>query len=180
MVLKPDPPPGILDPVCGGGEGEMGFSAAQAQDPVRDGASQAQQAWRSVSGLARRVEAELRERLRREFGMSLARFEALAALHRADRGLRMRDLADALVTSNGNVTVLVEALVADALVARTIDDGDRRAAVIELTTRGRETFSAVAEAHAAWVADLLAGLAPDDLDRLAALAAAARKGCPAR
>lgn len=158
----------------------MGFSAARAQDPVRDGASQAQQAWRSVSALARRVEAELRERLRREFGMSLARFEALAALHRADRGLRMRDLADALVTSNGNVTVLVEGLVADALVARTIDDGDRRAAVIELTTRGRETFAAIAKAHATWVADLLAGLAPDDLDRLAALADAARKGCPAR
>lgn len=158
----------------------MGFSAGQAQDAVRDGAPQAQSAWASVSGLVRRIEAELRDRLRREFGMSLARFETLAALHRADRGLRMRDLADALVTSNGNVTVLVEALVADALVARTIDDGDRRAAVIELTVRGRETFSAVAEAHAAWVTELLAGLAPDDLGRLAALAAAARAGCPAR
>lgn len=155
----------------------MGFSAAQAQDAAWDGATQAPlAAWRSVSGLTRRIEAELRDRLRREFGLSLARFEVLAALERVDHGLRMRDLADALVTSNGNVTVLVEALVADALVARTIDDGDRRATVVELTVKGRETFAAIAGAHAAWVAELLSGLDPTELDRLGALAAAARKG----
>lgn len=129
--------------------------------------------WLRLAGLARRIEAELRDRLRREFGWSLPRFEVMSALHRADSGLRMTELAATLVVSNGNVTALVDALAAEGLVARAPDRGDRRVSIVRQTRRGRAAFAAIAAAHEGWIDEIFAGLDRADLDRLDALTDAA-------
>lgn len=127
--------------------------------------------WLQMLRVTRHVEAQLRERLRREFGTTLPRFDVLAALDRAPEGLSMTELSRALKVSNGNVTGIVDRLVADALVTRARGAHDRRSSRVALTAAGKEQFARMARVHASWIDEILAPLGPDDtatLDRLLA------------
>jgi DNA-binding MarR family transcriptional regulator len=145
-----------------------------AEAPVSAGSRARLRAWLQLLKLTRGVEAELRERLRREFGWTLSRFDVLAVLARAEAGMRMSDLAGALVVSNGNVTALVDALAVDGLVVRVRDDNDRRASIVRLTGTGRESFAAIAAVHAGWIDELLGGIDPAGAEALAATLQSAR------
>jgi DNA-binding MarR family transcriptional regulator len=118
--------------------------------------------WVRLLRLSRSIEGELRERLKARFATTLPRFDVMAALWRAPGGMMMSELSRFLLVSNGNVTGIVERLVADGLVERTTRDGDRRASIVRLTAAGRAAFAAMAEAHAAWIDELLGGIAPAD------------------
>ena len=83
------------------------------------------------------VERNVDQMLKREFGSSLARFDVLAQLERAPDGLRMGELSAATLTSNGNVTWLVDALEAEGHVRRKTSPDDRRATVVRLSASGR-------------------------------------------
>lgn len=111
--------------------------------------------WLKILKVSRRIEGELRERLRSEFGSTLPRFDVMAALDRAKDGLRMSDLSSVLKVSNGNVTGIVDRLVADGLVERLAVKGDRRAMTVRLTKQGQKEFSTLASVHESWVNDLL-------------------------
>ncbi|WP_417485748.1 MarR family winged helix-turn-helix transcriptional regulator [Maricaulis sp.] len=104
------------------------------------------------------IERELRTRFQREFGVSLSRFDALAALDRAETGLLMGELSERLLVTNGNVTGLISRMVADGLVTRTALEKDRRRFRVDLTEAGRATFTIMAKAHADWLADIFANL----------------------
>jgi DNA-binding MarR family transcriptional regulator len=101
------------------------------------------------------IERELRERLRVEFDTTLPRFDVMAALHRDEEGLNMSELSGVLRVSNGNVTGIVDRLVADGLIVRVPVEGDRRAMIVRLTRKGRAHFSELAEAHETWVNEML-------------------------
>jgi DNA-binding MarR family transcriptional regulator len=75
------------------------------------------------------------------------------------------------MVSNGNLTGLVERLVASGHVARRASEIDRRAQIISLTKSGRAEFRAMAGAHETWVADMFAGLNRDGVERLMELLA---------
>lgn len=60
------------------------------------------------------VERVVDSTLKREFGSSLPRFDLLAQLHRAPDGLRMGELSERILVTNGNVTWLVAALEREA------------------------------------------------------------------
>lgn len=110
--------------------------------------------WLKILKVSRRVESELRERLRSEFGSTLPRFDVMAALDRLEDGLRMSDLSGVLKVSNGNVTGIVDRLVADGLVERLAVEGDRRAMAVRLTKQGRDAFGELARVHEDWVNEL--------------------------
>lgn len=120
------------------------------------------------------VEGELRERLKREFDTTLPRFDVLSALYRERDGMLMSDLSRFLLVSNGNVTGIVERLVADGLVQRTAREGDRRAFVVRLTEDGVARFEAMAAAHESWIADLLGEIEETDAKTLSAMLKAFR------
>lgn len=120
--------------------------------------------WIRMLRATRRIEAELRERLREEFSTTLPRFDVLAALHRRPDGLRMSELSRMLMVSNGNVTGIVDRLVADGMVSRAPIEGDKRATLVSLTPEGREGFEAMAEAHEAWISELFARLGQDEIE----------------
>jgi len=113
--------------------------------------------WLRLLKVSRRIEAELRENLRSEFGSTLPRFDVMAALSRYDEGLKMSELSGVLRVSNGNVTGIVDRLVADSIVVRVPVPGDRRASVVRLTQKGRHEFSRQATAHEGWIDQLLRG-----------------------
>ena len=104
------------------------------------------------------VERSVDQMLKREFGSSLARFDVLAQLHRATGGLRMGELSEATLTTNGNVTWLIAALEAEGHVRRRTAPDDRRATVVRLTASGRRHFTTMAREHEALIARLFAGL----------------------
>jgi DNA-binding MarR family transcriptional regulator len=112
--------------------------------------------WLRLLKVQRRIEGRLRERLRDEFGSTLPRFDVLAALSSAGKGLRMSELSGILKVSNGNVTGIVDRLVTDGYVKRGPDENDRRATNVCLTKAGEQHFDILAVAHEGWLSDLLA------------------------
>lgn len=111
--------------------------------------------WLRILKVSRFIEREVRERLRVEFETTLPRFDVLAALYRSESGLNMSELSTVLRVSNGNVTGIIDRLVADGLVTRAPVENDRRALIVRMTANGRAGFSEIAKAHQGWVSDLL-------------------------
>jgi DNA-binding MarR family transcriptional regulator len=111
--------------------------------------------WIRILRTARAIEAEVRERLRVEFGVTLPQFDVMAALERKPAGMKMSELSRFLMVSNGNVTGIIDRLAADKLVTRKAPDDDRRAIVVRLTPQGASQFATMAKAHESWVNTLL-------------------------
>jgi DNA-binding MarR family transcriptional regulator len=108
------------------------------------------------------IEKRVKRGLAEQFGTTLPRFDVLASLDRAEAGLSMGALSQALLVSNGNVTGLVQTLVRDGDVAISAAPGDRRTAIVVITPAGKARFREMAAAHHGWIADLFEGLDADD------------------
>jgi DNA-binding MarR family transcriptional regulator len=123
--------------------------------------------WIRLLRASRTIEAELRERLKRDFDTTLPRFDVMAALYRAPEGMLMSDLSRFLLVSNGNITGIVDRLVSDGLVTRSRRNGDRRTSMVRLTEEGTALFRRMAAAHEAWIGELLGGVSEEETRRLA-------------
>jgi DNA-binding MarR family transcriptional regulator len=113
--------------------------------------------WLRLLRATRAMESDLRERLRVQFGITLPQFDVMAALYRKADGITMTELSRMLIVSNGNVTGIIDRLVADRLVTRRPAAGDRRSFLVRLTPKGEQQFGVVAKAHQEWVDRLLSG-----------------------
>ena len=122
--------------------------------------------WLRLVRAARAIEAELRERLRRQFSLTLPQFDVLAALARKPDGITMTQLSRMLIVSNGNVTGIVDRLVADRLVARQPAPNDRRSFLVRLTPKGQAQFAAVARAHEQWIDRILSEFGGDEAEAI--------------
>jgi DNA-binding MarR family transcriptional regulator len=129
--------------------------------------------WIRLLRTTRTVEAELRERLRTEFGSTLPRFDVMSALSRHGsnnaHGMKMSELSRMLMVSNGNVTGIVERLAEEGLLLREADPDDKRAARVKLTRKGNAEFERQAAAHQQWLNECLAGISAADSAEIAAL-----------
>ncbi|MEQ1690550.1 MAG: MarR family winged helix-turn-helix transcriptional regulator [Gemmatimonas sp.] len=108
------------------------------------------------------IARELGSALKREFGSSLPRFDLLAQLDRAPKGLRMGELSERILTTGGNVTWLVRALESDGYVSRRVSADDKRATVVRLTPTGRRHFAAMARSHEGWIIAMFSALPSAD------------------
>jgi DNA-binding MarR family transcriptional regulator len=117
------------------------------------------------------IEGEVRRRLRDAFDVTLPRFDLMAQLDKAPNGMTLGELSRRMMVSNGNVTGLAERLVEQGLLDRRASPTDRRAQLVSLSAEGRRVFRTMARAHEDWIADIFAGLTPDDIDTLMALLA---------
>lgn len=130
--------------------------------------------WLRLLRTTREIEAELRDRLRVGFDTTLPRFDVMAALERSPQGLTMTALSRQLLVSNGNITGIVDRLVADGLAIRLSNARDRRTSFVRMTPKGARTFAAMARQHERWIDARLGTLSPADLDQLDVLLARAR------
>ena len=119
--------------------------------------------WLRLLRTTRHIEAEIRERLRLQFDTTLPRFDVMSALARSGTGLTMGKLSRELLVSNGNVTGIVERLVADGQVLRVTTAKDRRTTLVRLTPQGVQQFEVMAVVHQAWIAEILGDIAPADV-----------------
>lgn len=131
--------------------------------------------WLGLLRSTRHVEAVLRSRLRDQYGMTLSQFDVMAALHRSG-GMIMTEVSAALMVSNGNVTGIVDRLVEDGLVIRSMRGGDRRTSSVRLTAKGKRRFERVARKHEEWIDELLGGLDRKEMATLIPALARIRNG----
>jgi DNA-binding MarR family transcriptional regulator len=136
--------------------------------------------WLRLLGVSRGIENGLRERLRVHHGTTLPRFDVLAAIHRSKDGLKMSDISSVLRVSNGNVTGIVDRLVAEGLAVRLPVEGDRRATIVQLTPRGAKEFAVLAAAHETWVNELLGSITSAEASRMITALQALRDNIEAR
>jgi DNA-binding MarR family transcriptional regulator len=117
------------------------------------------------------IENEVRRRLRDTFAVTLPRFDLMAQLERAPGGMTLGELSQRMMVTNGNVTGLVDRLVAQGLLRRRPSPTDRRAQIVSLTAEGRRTFRTMARHNADWVAGIFADLSLSEMDELMRLLA---------
>ena len=122
--------------------------------------------WLRLLACSTDIETEIRKRLRAQFGITLARFDYLAQLHRHPDGLRMSALSRYLMVTGGNVTGLTDELEKDGMVQRDAEPGDRRSVRVALTPKGRKVFERMASEHEGWVVELLGGVAETERHQL--------------
>ena len=133
---------------------------------ARKGDHQALRLWLRLLSCTVQIENKVRLRLRREFNMTLPRFDLMAQLERSPGGLRMSELSRRLMVSGGNVTGITDQLERQHLVTREACPGDRRALTVRLTFNGRKLFAAMAVRHEQWIIELLGGLSRDEKEAM--------------
>jgi DNA-binding MarR family transcriptional regulator len=124
--------------------------------------------WLRLLRATRGIESELRERLRKEFDVTLPQFDVMAALARKEDGMSMTELSRSLMVSNGNVTGIIDRLTAEKLVLRQAPANDRRSYIVRLTPKGAAHFAGMAKAHEAWIDGLLSEIGATESDALIA------------
>jgi DNA-binding MarR family transcriptional regulator len=130
--------------------------------------------WVRLLRAVRPIESELRRRLAREFGFTLPKFDVMAALARREAGMTMTEVSRLLMVSNGNVTGLVDRLVAEGLVMRIANEKDRRATFVRMTRKGLRLFETMAAAHERWVSEILASFRDEQSESMIGLLEALR------
>ncbi len=122
--------------------------------------------WLRLLSCSTQVETALAKRLRAEAGITLARFDFMAQLHRHPDGLTMSVLSRYLMVTGGNVTGLADELEKEGLVARTADPNDRRTSRVSLTRKGRKLFDRLAAEHESWIVAMFVGMPKSEMTQL--------------
>jgi DNA-binding MarR family transcriptional regulator len=130
--------------------------------------------WLRLFSCKELIEAEVRRRLRETFSITLPRFDLMAQLDRAAKGMTLGELSQRMMVSNGNVTGLVDRLVEQGLIERRPAPNDRRAQIVSLTVEGRRFFRALARANGDWIGDLFSDLSANEIEMLMRLLAKAK------
>ena len=112
--------------------------------------------WLRLLSCTMAIEKEVQRRFA-ERGATLPRFDVMAALDRHGE-MKLGELSQSLLVSNGNVTQLVQKLVQDGQVELRKPPADRRASIVRLTPHGQVEFAGLAAAHHDWIDGLLAGM----------------------
>ena len=144
----------------------LGAESIGLEGRVASDDHQSLKVWLRLLSCSTQIETEIRKRLRTEFGMTLARFDYLAQLHRHPDGLRMSALSRYLMVTGGNVTGLTDELEKDGLVERVAEPDDRRSYRVSLTRKGTKTFEKIAAVHEGWVIAIFAGMSAPQKSQL--------------
>jgi DNA-binding MarR family transcriptional regulator len=139
------------------------------QDDVRWLSDDEQIAWRAYLDGTRVLMQALDRQLNADSDLSLTDYDLLVRLSEAPEGrLRMRDLADATLTTRSGMTRAVTRAERVGWVRRVECEDDRRGMNAELTDAGRAKLAASAPGHVGAVREnLLDLLTPEQLGQLA-------------
>lgn len=103
-----------------------------------------------------------------DHGLTVSQFGVIEALYHLGP-LSQRQLADKILRSSGNLTMVIDNLERDGLVRRERNPQDRRVMNVFLTPEGEALVTRVLPDHVRGIRDVFAGLSPQELGQLAAL-----------
>lgn len=101
-------------------------------------------------------------------GLTVSQFGVLEAVYHLGP-LSQRQLADKILRSSGNLTMVVDNLEKAGLVRRHRDQSDRRILQVHLTPAGEDLVRCVLPDHVRGIQGVFACLSPEELAHLAAL-----------
>ncbi|HFI0254697.1 TPA: MarR family winged helix-turn-helix transcriptional regulator [Streptococcus suis] len=104
----------------------------------------------------------------KKYGLTVCQFGVMEALYNKGN-LRIQDLIDKLLSTSGNMTVVIKNMIRDGYVYKTSDTSDRRASLIALTEKGRQTIEAIIPEHYDHVGQIFSVLSPEEQDLLATI-----------
>lgn len=123
--------------------------------------NEALRVWFRLVRLNTRSRLAVANRLR-AFDLSVPQCDVLTTLTEHE-GVSQQELAARLYVTKGNISGLIDRLVASGLVERRALEGDRRSHAIYLTPAGREMAARGIEAQKAFVAETFGRVAPERL-----------------
>ena len=130
-------------------------------------------AWLDLLAASNAIKKGVDARLRQRFGLSLSRFDIMAALDRADvEGLTAGALSARLKVTEGNTTQVTAPLIGAGLIRRSVSPADGRVAIFQLTKKGQRLFTQMAAQNRAWVSATFSALSPSEIAALRHLLAA--------
>ena len=103
-----------------------------------------------------------------EAGLSLGQFAVLEALYHVGP-LFLGDLARRILTSSGNLTLVVDNLEKRGLVKRRQQGRDKRFVLATITRAGRRLIARIFPEHARQITDVMGRLSPAEQEKLGAL-----------
>jgi len=120
--------------------------------------------WLQLLSLHGELFASLNSMLSSEFGLSLAKFDVLAQLDRYRDGMALGQLSQNLKVSGGNVSGLVQRLLADDLISKEMSSEDRRSFIVRLTPKGDALFRKAADVHKKHLSKRLESIPAQELE----------------
>ena len=132
----------------------------------RSGDRNALRAWFRLLVIHRTISRKIAAHFRSQFDISTARFDTLAQLHAAGGAMTMGALSSQLMVTSGNVTGLIDGMVADRLVRRRPHATDRRSVIITMTPAGRRLFAKVRSALSRWIDAAMGDMSETELAQL--------------
>lgn len=134
---------------------------------MTDSERDALRAWLDLLTASNAIKKDIDAALRREFGMSISRFDLLSALDRAGpEGLRASDLSKRLLVTEGATTQVASPLINNGYVKRTPCPNDGRVAMLTLTKKGQKLFQKMALVHLGWISETFAAFTPNQIAML--------------
>lgn len=118
---------------------------------------------RAADAVTARVNAHLAEA-----NLTVSQFGVLEALYHLGP-LHQNQLAEKILKSSGNMTLVIDNLEKRDLVQRQRDPADRRYVIVHLTDNGRSLIAAIFPRHVDTVVAEFAVLTPAEQEQLAAL-----------
>lgn len=149
----------------------MASTLEDLSDPAIDGSERLSLSlWLQLMKCTKEIEAGVGGRLRKTHSQSLARFDVLSQLHRfGGDWAAVGEISGRVMASSGNITALVDRMVAEDLIVRRASPDDRRSHQLRMTDNGAALFNEMTADHARWVDDALEGIVDTDKERLIAL-----------
>ena len=114
---------------------------------VNESSSEELKLWLRLNACNNLIQNELRNVLRSQFQTTLPRYELMAQLSNAPQGLRMGELSERLMVSNGNITTITMQLEREDLIERILNREDRRSTFIRLTPKGKKLLTKMVKAY---------------------------------
>ena len=104
----------------------------------------------------------------KEGGLTFSQFAVLEVLyHKGD--LRVSEIIDKILSTGGNMTVVIDNLTKENLVKRCVDPEDRRVSLISITEKGRALINEIFPKHLDNVSEIFEVLTVEEKKNLISL-----------
>ncbi len=104
-------------------------------------------AWLALLRTHARLWDQLEAQMRRDHGLTIARYDVLAQLHAAGGRLRLGELGSAIVLSPSGLSKLIDRMQTSGLIRRDPDPDDARSTFAVITPRGRALITKARRTH---------------------------------
>ena len=131
--------------------------------------------WLQLMKCTKTVEGNIASQFRRSHHQSLSRYDLLSQLYRVESWIPIGEAADKLMASGGNITRLLDRMIADSLVERRASPIDRRSFQVRITRKGIDTFLNMTSDHVLWIEYALSEISSRDKKKLIELLVRVRR-----